>query len=187
MTHIVRAVLKCLAMLWLSALILMSAGCSEGGGPGPAPGPYSVAEVFDGDSFNLKAANGSIVRVRLLGIDAPEKGQPYSQKARESLESLLGSGRIELSAQKIDRFDRWIARATAGGADIGLSQIERGYAWFFVRYQKDLDETSRQRYADAERKARDEGRGLWAGIALSERNPALAPEPPWKYRERNRK
>ena len=187
MTPLGRTMLKCLTMLWLSALVLTGAGCSESRSPGPAQGPYTVVEVFDGDSFNLKAANGSIVRVRLIGIDAPEKGQPYSQKARESLESLLGSGRIELSTQKIDRFDRWIARASVSGADIGLTQIERGYAWFFIRYQKDLDETSRQRYADAERKARDEEKGLWAGIALAERNPALAPEPPWKYRERNRK
>ncbi len=187
MTHIGSVVLKYLAMLWLSALALVSAGCSESSVPGPAAGPYAVVAVFDGDSFNLRAANGSIVRVRLIGIDAPEKGQPYSQKARESLENLLGSGRIELSAQKIDRFDRWIAHASVNGGDIGLTQIERGYAWFFVRYKKDLDEKSRERYADAERKARDDGKGLWAGIALAERNPALAPEPPWKYRERNRK
>lgn len=186
MTNIRRILLRLLGCLGLSALVLTGSACSEGRHAGPPPGPYKVIEIFDGDSFNLRAANGSLVKVRLVGVDAPEKGQPYAQRARESLENLLGGGSIELSAIKVDRFDRWIATARAGGADIGLTQIERGYAWFFSRYKKDLDETARRRYAEAERKARDEGAGLWAGIALSERNPALAPEAPWKYRERNR-
>lgn len=163
------------------------AGCGTEKGLAPPSGPYRVAEVFDGDSFNLTAADGRIVRVRIAGIDAPEKRQPYSQKAKESMESLLSSGPIKLTPIKIDRFERWVAHVSVNQQDIGLIQIQRGYAWFFTRYQQDLDDRRRQEYAQAETTARREGVGLWAGIAASTRNPALAPEPPWKFRERTNK
>jgi len=71
--------------------------------------------------------------------------------------------------------------------DLGLIQIQRGYAWYFVRYKKDISEAQQQRYAEAERSARNARLGLWAGIDASVRNPALMPEPPWKFRERTRK
>jgi len=74
-----------------------------------------------------------------------------------------------------------------GDRDLGLIQIQRGYAWYFVRYKKDISEAQQQRYAEAERSARDARLGLWAGIDASARNPALMPEPPWKFRERTRK
>ncbi len=78
----------------LSATLL--AGCSRAPQDTPPAGPYRIIELFDGDSFNLKAANGATVRVRIAGIDAPEKKQPYSVKAKESLEALLSSGDITL-------------------------------------------------------------------------------------------
>lgn len=162
-------------------------GCNTQSGISPPSGPYRVASVFDGDSFNLTAADNRTVRVRIAGIDAPEKSQPYAQKSRESLESLLNAGPIVLTPVKMDRFERWVAHVSVNRQDIGLAQIERGYAWFFVRYQQDLDEQRRTDYARAESTARREGLGLWAGIAASAKNPALAPEPPWKFRERIKK
>lgn len=176
---------------WLTAifagLVLALAGCSPDRGLSPPAGPYKVAEVFDGDSFNLIAANQKTVRIRIAGIDAPEKRQPYSNKAKESLESLLMSGTITLTLIKIDRFERWVAHVSVDQQDIGLRQIQLGYAWFFTRYQQDLDDRRKSDYARAEEDARRDGLGLWAGIAASVKNPALAPEPPWKFRERMNK
>lgn len=162
-------------------------GCSEPLRSGPSPGPYSVAEVFDGDSFNLRAANQSVVRIRIAGIDAPEKTQPYSAKAKASLESLLAQGSIRLEVIKQDPYERWVANVHVAEQDIGLAQIERGYAWFFKRYKNDLSSAMQERYARAEEDARAARVGLWAGIAASAVNPALAPEPPWTFRERTRK
>ncbi|MFZ9410602.1 MAG: thermonuclease family protein, partial [Burkholderiaceae bacterium] len=144
---------------------------------------------FDGDSFNLKAAKGATVRVRIAGIDAPEKKQPYSVKAKESLEALLSSGDITLDPIKRDRFDRWVANVVIEpkAIDVGLAQIERGYAWFFIRYKDDLSESRQRLYAEAEREARRQRIGLWAGISASQRNPELAPEEPWRFRERTKK
>jgi endonuclease YncB( thermonuclease family) len=171
----------------LTAVLIGLAGCDKPPSDKPAPGPYTVAEVFDGDSFNLRAANGSIVRVRIAGIDAPEKTQPYSAKAKASLESLLSSGPIGLEVIKQDTFDRWIAHVRIAERDLGLEQIAAGYAWFFRRYKKDLNSAMQERYAQAEEDARAARLGLWAGIAASASNPALAPEPPWKFRERSKK
>jgi endonuclease YncB( thermonuclease family) len=162
-------------------------GCTTEPGLTPPSGPYRIAEVFDGDSFNLVAANNQTVRVRIAGIDAPEKRQPYSQKSKESLEAMLASGSIQLIPVKMDRFERWVAHVSVGQYDVGLTQIQRGYAWFFVRYQQDLDDQRQSRYREAEASARRDGLGLWAGIAASAKNPALAPEPPWKFRERSKK
>ncbi len=176
---------------WLAAifatLLLVASGCSSEKSLSPPSGPYQVAEIFDGDSFNLIAANQQIVRVRIAGIDAPEKRQPYANKAKESLASLLASGTISLTPVKVDRFERWVAHVSVNQEDVGLLQIQRGYAWFFTRYQQDLDDRRKSDYARAEEQARRDGLGLWAGIAASAKNPALAPEPPWKFRERAKK
>lgn len=165
--------------------LLLIAGCDRQDPNKPPAGPYRVAEVFDGDSFNLNGAKNQLIRVRIAGIDAPEKGQPYSTKARESLEVLLKSGEIQLSPVKKDRFDRWVANVSVANQDIGLTQVNRGYAWFFRRYQSDLSEAMQKAYADAEQQAKRERVGLWAGLGSANR--ALEPEPPWKYRERTRK
>lgn len=161
--------------------------CQQQHGPSLPAGPYAIAEVFDGDSFNLRTPKGEILRVRVAGIDAPEKTQPYSTKAKESLVEILNSGEISLSPVKVDVYERWVANVSVAKQDVGLMQIQRGYAWFFTRYKKDISEDLQQRYADAERAARDQRRGLWAGIDAAARNPALAPEPPWKFRERTKK
>ena len=174
--------------LGLSTLLLAAlAACQQPPGASLPAGPYAIAEVFDGDSFNLRTPKGEVVRVRIAGIDAPERTQPYANKSKESLVELLNAGDIRLSPVKVDVYERWVANVSVAQQDIGLIQVQRGYAWFFVRYKQDIDEGLRQRYAEAERVARDQRRGLWAGIDAAARNPALAPEPPWKFRERTRK
>lgn len=178
---------RLLGVIFSALLVAGLPACQKSSGPQLPAGPYSVAEVFDGDSFNLQAKGGQIVRVRIAGIDAPEKTQPYSNKAKDSLTELLQSDSIGLQPVKVDAYDRWVANVSIGDRDLGLAQIRRGYAWYFVRYKKDISEAQQQRYAEAERSARDARLGLWAGIDASVRNPALMPEPPWKFRERTRK
>lgn len=177
------------AVAWITAGLFMASlvGCTHQPSIAPAAGPYTVAEIFDGDSFNLRAANGSTVRVRIAGIDAPEKTQPYSAKSKASLESLLSQGSIRITAIKQDPYERWVSHVIVRDQDIGLEQITRGYAWFFKRYKSDLSPAMQERYARAEEEARHARAGLWAGIAASAKNPELAPEPPWKFRERTKK
>jgi micrococcal nuclease len=175
-----------LAVAATAAAALLT-GCLNESTAGPPPGPYSISEVHDGDSFNLTAKRGEKVRVRIAGIDAPEREQPYGQQSRRSLEAMLESGTIELEAIKKDRFDRWVANVSIQGQDLGLMQIASGYAWFFRRYQDDLSSSMRRQYDQAEANARRDFKGLWVGLRAASSNPALAPEPPWMYRERMRK
>jgi endonuclease YncB( thermonuclease family) len=180
-----NAILRLALVVGTTAALL--AGCLNESTAGPPAGPYTIIQIHDGDSFNLKAKNGEQVRVRIAGIDAPEREQPYGQQSKRSLEELLQSGAIELEPIKRDRFDRWVANVSVRGQDIGLMQISSGHAWFFRRYQDDLSSAMRRRYDEAESNAKREFKGLWVGIRASSTNPALTPEAPWDYRERMRK
>lgn len=150
-------------------------------------GPYTIKTISDGDSFHLRAQNNATVRVRIAGIDAPERTQPYSQKAKASLEAMLNAGPIRLDPIKIDRFDRWVANVYVNDTDVGLAMVNQGWAWYFRRYKDDLQTFQQIRYELAEQTARQKRLGLWEGLNVAEKNPELAPEPPWQFRERMRK
>ena len=150
-------------------------------------GPYIIKSVHDGDSFNLQAKDNSTVRIRIAGIDAPEKSQPYSQKARAALQDMLNSGPIRLEPVTLDRFDRWVANVYINDTDVGLAMVNQGWAWYFRRYKDDLQTFQQIRYDMAEQTARQKRLGLWQGLDAAEKNPELAPEPPWRFRERMRK
>lgn len=158
---------------------LVLAGCEDEKVDQLPPGPYTLVQVYDGDSFNVKTSAGNVIRLRISGIDAPERGQPYGRRSTDALNEMLQSGPIKLTADKKDRFDRWLIRATVNGQDVGLQQIRNGWAWFFRRYKNDLPKELQETYAQAEENARRQRAGLWAW-----REP---PEAPWDYRERTRK
>ncbi len=63
------------------------------------------------------------------------------------------------------------------GQDVNLAQVKAGMAWFYRYYQKELSVENRQRYAQAEDKARANKKGLWQN---------KSPLPPWEWRRLNR-
>lgn len=150
-------------------------------------GPYTIKSISDGDSFNLQAKNNATVRVRIAGIDAPERTQPYAQKAKAALQEMLNAGPIRLDPVTIDRFDRWVAHVYVNETNVGLTLVDQGWAWYFRRYKDDLPAFQQIRFELAEQTARQKRLGLWQGLDLAQKNPELAPEPPWRFRERMRK
>ena len=134
--------------------------------------------VSDGDSFVVRGADGARLRVRLAGIDAPERSQPYSAVARRHLNDLLGGRELMLEPIKIDPFGRLVARVDVDGLDPALALLQAGLAWHFARYDRDLPPVLRVRYADAAAVARRERLGLWR---------VDDPEPPWEFRRRSRR
>lgn len=152
-------------------------------GTGAAPGTAdtlageSIA-VQDGDSFILRADDGRKLRIRIEGIDAPEKGQPFADVSRRHLAALLRARHLTLEVRKIDPYGRQVAQVRDGDTDVGLAQIEAGLAWFFRRYQAEQPPAARRAYAQAEAHAREAGSGLWR---------ETAPQPPWEYRRQARK
>jgi endonuclease YncB( thermonuclease family) len=149
----------------------------------PAPSVvYGISiDVQDGDSFVMRDDLGNRIRVRISGIDAPEKSQAFADRSRQHLRDFMRDARIRLEPVKVDVFARTVARVWVlsdddkPARDVGLAQIEAGLAWHFKRYRSDQHDQDSARYAKAERVARSEGLGLW-------RDPN--PQAPWDFRTR---
>ena len=133
----------------------------------------TVVGVADGDTLTLLDSSKTQHRIRLDGIDAPERTQPYGQRARQSLSALAHGRAARADCPKIDRYGRAVCRVIVDGVDLGLEQIRRGYAWHYVKYAPEQRVSDRDRYERAETDARLAHAGLWS---FSD------PVPPWDYR-----
>ncbi|MCM5571919.1 thermonuclease family protein [Burkholderiaceae bacterium FT117] len=136
-----------------------------------------VLGVDDGDSFVARRPDGGRIRVRLAGIDAPEKSQPWAAAARRKLRETLDGRALRITPLKTDRWGRYVALVDADGEDPALAMLEAGLAWHFARYDRDLPERLRPIYAQAASEARERRAGLWQ---------QADPEPPWEFRQRSR-
>lgn len=132
----------------------------------PTP-TWRVVSVHDGDTLRAIDASNVEHKVRLLGIDAPEIGQPFGAVSRERLTSLTKGKPVEVFVDDRDRYGRVLARLEVGGLDVNRQMVTDGLAWHFTRYSDDAD------LAAAESQARAVKRGLWCD-----------PEPiaPWDWR-----
>jgi endonuclease YncB( thermonuclease family) len=145
-----------------------------------------VIAVTDGDTIKLLDANRVQHKVRLAGIDAPEKGQPFGNASRKNLASLVAGKDVRIETSKKDRYGRvlgkvWVQPQDCPGCGKTLNanhaQILSGMAWRYLDYVKDLTPEDRGRYESAETEARKRKRGLWR-----EANAI----PPWAWRRGQR-
>jgi endonuclease YncB( thermonuclease family) len=134
-----------------------------------------VVAITDGDTLTILTSDRVQHRVRLAGIDTPEKRQPFGQVAKNHLSSLVNGQTVKVNYYKRDRYGRIIGKVLANGADTGLRQIEAGLAWHYEQYQGEQDARDRARYANVEIEAREAQRGLWA-------LPEAQRAPPWEWR-----
>ena len=131
-----------------------------------------IVRVLDGDTVEIPAGNVA-TRVRLNGIDAPEKAQPFGQRSRQALTAIVGGKTVLAVGEKRDRYGRLLATLILDGRDINATQVYSGMAWVY-RYKGLATEPEYLRY---ERDARTARRGLW-----SEKEPV---EPSiWRQRHR---
>lgn len=128
-----------------------------------------VVAVADGDTLTVLLDGTREARVRLWGIDAPERGQPWSRRAREALAARAMHRDAQVVERGTDGFGRMLARVSVEGVDLAEAQLRDGYAWVFRRYTTDPALFALEEAARAAR------RGLW-----SQRDP----EPPWRFRDR---
>jgi endonuclease YncB( thermonuclease family) len=120
-----------------------------------------VVGVSDGDSVTVMDAQKTQHKIRLAGIDAPEKAQAYGQKAKASLSDLVYGQSVDVAWSKQDRYGRIVGMIKLAGVDINLEQIKRGMAWHYKTYQNEQSPEDRVAYAQSEREARDKRTGLW--------------------------
>jgi endonuclease YncB( thermonuclease family) len=132
-----------------------------------------VVGVTDGDTLTVLTAQRQQHRVRLSGIDAPERRQAFGQVSKQHLSDLAYDKTVSVVFHKRDRYQRILGKVLVNGADAGLDQIETGMAWHYKRYEREQSPEDRLAYARAEEMARAERRGLW-------RDPRSVP--PWEFR-----
>jgi endonuclease YncB( thermonuclease family) len=120
-----------------------------------------VVGVSDGDTVTVLDADNKPHKIRLSGIDAPEKEQAYGQKSKESLSELVFGKSVDVEWRKQDRYGRTVGKIMLGGVDICLEQLKRGMAWHYKQYQQEQTAQDRLSYAESETLARSMGTGLW--------------------------
>lgn len=176
--------------VWVLAGVLFLVGCSPQARP-PANAKLRdtrdvqqsttlegfVVSVHDGDTIRLKDMGGTVDRVRLAGIDAPEITQPFGRESQTELSLALSSKRVIIQYQKRDKYGRLVGKVLLDGRDICLDQVKKGMAWHFKRYEQEQDSLDRIAYAEAEADARARRIGLWADSS---------PQPPWIFRSSTR-
>ncbi len=139
--------------------------------------PAIAAEwrAVDGDSLIKSERGGFEIRARLLCIDAPELYQTGGRAAQRALRRLI-AGKIQVKNNGIDRHQRdLVLLYNARGDSINLMLIRQGHAWVSRRHAADCGLLQQQLFA-AEKKAKQEKRGLW-----QQKNPL----PPWQWRKQN--
>jgi endonuclease YncB( thermonuclease family) len=153
-------------LVWAVIIVIVAAILHVAREPVAAPprtGPSIVgrAKVLDGDSLEIAGE-----RIRLFGIDAPEGRQecrdasnrpyPCGRESARALASEVAGRTVECTPVAHDRYEREVAVCTTAGRDLSESMVRSGHAL-------ELAQHSRGRYSAAEREARNEKRGLWAG------------------------
>jgi endonuclease YncB( thermonuclease family) len=153
-------------------LLFASVCCQDGQSQALKELKVRVYKLADGDSFEGRA-DGVNYRVRLYGIDAPERGQDFYRKSKDRLGELCAEGPVTIKPRNKDSFGRIVADAyTASGKHINAIMVEEGLAWHFTRYSNSAE------LASLEQQARNRGIGIW-----SMQNPVA----PWNFRREQRR
>lgn len=131
-----------------------------------------VVGVADGDTITV-LMNETEYKVRLHGIDAPERFQPYSDESKRLLSDLVFGKMVTVKWNKKDRNQRVLGDVHVGErlVHVNLAMVESGFAWHYKQFSKD------EKLAKAQSEAQRERRGLWAGAD---------PVPPWEYRKKKK-
>ena len=129
----------------------------------------SVVGVTDGDTIKVLDPSHVMHKVRLMGIDAPEMGQPFSKASTKYLTSLLAGKEVFVESSKSDREGRVLGKVWVQPADCpkcgktldaNHAQLLAGMAWWYRYYAKDQPPEDRGRYESAEDEARKRGWGV---------------------------
>ena len=126
-----------------------------------------VVKVSDGDTITVLDSSKTQHKIRLQGIDAPEKSQAYGDAAQRYLAGLVAGQEVRVAWNKRDKYNRILGTVYIKRAEVNLAMLRAGYAWHYKKFD------STPAYAQAESEARAARRGLWAG---------LDPIPPEQFR-----
>ena len=146
-----------------------------------------VIGVADGDTITVQVSKTPPYRIRLAGIDAPEKGQAFSDRSKQNLSRLVYDQTVRIEWSKSDKYGRIVGKVFVipmgpcaappcpATVDVNLAQIAAGFAWRYTQYEKEQSKQDRRTYGAAEQLAREQRLGLW-------KDPR--PVAPWNWRHR---
>lgn len=147
-------------------------------GPGLAAELYGrVVGVSDGDTITVLDAEQVTHKIRLSGIDAPEKAQPFGERAKQQLSDWVYQATVRVIHDKTDRYGRIVGKVTLNGEDVNIQMVNAGLAWHYKAYVREQPALDRVTYRLAELNARRKPIGLWADAE---------PVPPWEWRRSKR-
>lgn len=121
-----------------------------------------VVRVSDGDTVTILDDGKQQHRVRLTGIDAPERGQPFGTASRDNLASLVAGKNVVVKSDSRDRYGRILGKIQVDGIDANLEQLRAGMAWWYRYYAHTQPVEDREAYEAAEGAAKSERAGLWS-------------------------
>ena len=137
--------------------------------------PAKVVHVSDGDTITVLTQDKREVRVRLFGVDTPEKGQERGKQAAEYTKDLAALQTVDVQEMDVDRYGRLVGKVTLpGGKILNAELVAAGWAWVYRDYCKAAECKA---WEQLERQARTQRLGVW-----QDKNPT----PPWEWRKAQR-
>lgn len=144
-----------------------------------------VVSISDGDTITVLHGKEQ-VKIRLSGIDAPEKAQAFGNIAKQRMAEMVFSKDVRVDGRKKDKYGRtigriWVASTECKASDCpktldaGMALVTMGLAWHYKQYAKEQPDEEREQYSFAEFEARSKKVGLWSDPK---------PIPPWEWRHR---
>ena len=121
----------------------------------------TVVGISDGDTITVLDNSSKEHKVRLMGIDAPEKSQAFGNEAKKTLSNYIYKKEVIVEYKKLDKYKRIVGKVTLDGQDICLQMIRDGMAWHYTEYAKEQSKSDRDFYREADLKARELKIGLW--------------------------
>lgn len=132
-----------------------------------------VVSVSDGDTVSVLDGEKQVHRVRLAGIDAPERRQAFGARARQGLSSLVFGKSVAVIWKKKDRYGRLVGVVMSNDEDVNLRMLSMGLAWHYKAYEAEQPPAERLQYSEVEEQARSARIGLWSDSRAI---------PPWEFR-----
>jgi endonuclease YncB( thermonuclease family) len=126
-----------------------------------------ASNVHDGDTFWLNKPDGTVLKIRLASIDAPELAQAYGKASRDFLKKLIDQKTVVVDVQEKDKYQRSVGVVFLNNENINRALVANGYAWHYLKYSRDAELSKIE--ADAKMKKK----GLWHDEK---------PLSPWQYR-----
>ncbi len=130
-----------------------------------------VVKIADGDTLTLLTSANKQIKIRLAGIDTPEKKQPFGKRAKQALANLAFQKQALVEVETKDRYGRTVGTVFVGSQNLNAELVRQGMAWVYREY------TSDKRLYALESEAKQSKRGLWL-----QENPIS----PWEWRRGRR-